>query len=165
MNAGDLLSQDGCPHCDGSVTSVSSESRHGDGWNQFQCMGGHTWHEYVRDDRGERAVRFEPPSVGDEVRVCIEREVPTPEGWETKRSINEGTVTAVPSRKFDWEQDDFDFDYCLSLPDGREGATRSVDIDTDTVQQLHYDAGGDRDWDTFTLVSWVNLSKSIGIVK
>lgn len=71
-------------------------------------------------------------------------------GWETVERTDTGIITAVPSRTFDRPDDDFDFDYELQTVTG-SGATRSVDLDAEQVCQLHYDAGGDRDWATYTL--------------
>lgn len=90
-------------------------------------------------------------NVGDSVTVVHEEEVPSndPEvGWETRVRVDHGTITHTGgSRRFAWEQDDMDFDY--ELDDGN--AVRTVDLDTEKVHQLHYDAGGDRDWSTFSL--------------
>lgn len=92
---------------------------------------------------------------GDKVFVTHEEEVPSndPEvGWETKVRVDEGVITNPNgSSQFTWQQDDMDFDYELVLPNGDRGATRSVDMDSEKVRQLHYDAGGDRDWSTYSL--------------
>lgn len=88
---------------------------------------------------------------GDRIKVVYEvvEYHPGGMGQETKEREDVGEIVAKPSRKFDWPNDDFDFDYELE----RGNAVRSVDIDNEQVCQLHYDAGGDRDWDTWTLVS------------
>lgn len=103
----------------------------------------------------DQSVSLDELELGMEIEVTHVKKRPSndPEvGWEEVERTDVGTVTAVPSRKFNWEIDDFDFDYQLQR-NGREGATRSVDIENEKVCQLHYDAGGDRDWDTFTLKS------------
>lgn len=89
--------------------------------------------------------------VGDRIKVTYEviDYHPSGAGQETVEREDVGEIVAKPSRKFDWERDDYDFDYELE----RGNAVRSVDLDGEQVCQLHYDAGGDRDWETWTLVS------------
>jgi hypothetical protein len=92
---------------------------------------------------------------GMEIEVTYEEE-----RWEqledgshnefTVEETDTGYITSVPSRKFDWEQDDVAFDYQLVM-NGREGTVRSVDLTAGQVLQLIYEGGGDRDWNTFTL--------------
>lgn len=90
-------------------------------------------------------------SIGDSVVVEYEEVVYEDGGRTEKRVTREdtGEVTAAPSRKFDWELDDFAFDYELD----RGNAVRSVDENAEVVAQLMYDAGGDRDWKEWNLVS------------
>jgi len=91
--------------------------------------------------------------TGDTIEVTIKREVAKPGGGlEKEQTVDKGEVCAVPSRKFDWSDDDFDFDYKLILPTSESGAIRSVDIENEVVCQLMYDSGFDRDWDTFQLL-------------
>ena len=93
--------------------------------------------------------------VGMTIEVTHTHEQPCNDptaGFETVEQTDRGVVTAIPSRKFDWKQDDFDFDYQIEM-NGSTGATRSVDLAAEKVCQLHYDAGGDRDWESFNLKS------------
>jgi hypothetical protein len=84
------------------------------------------------------------PSVGMTVKVTYTEERysndPT-EGLIEEEHTDEGEIVAVPSRKFDWEGDDFEFDY--ELHNG--SAVRSVDLDRGKVCQLSYEGGRDRD--------------------
>jgi hypothetical protein len=96
---------------------------------------------------------MENPEVGQTIEVTIEQEVYKPRGIETKQTTETGEIVNVPSSKFNWESDTFDFDYQLELSTGESGTVRSVDLDAGKVCQLHYDAGGDRDWDTFELIN------------
>lgn len=87
---------------------------------------------------------------GDRIKVVYEKVEyhPSGAGSETVEKEDVGEIVSKPSRQFDWPNDDFDFDYELE----RGNAVRSVDMDTDTLAQLAYDAGGDRDFDSWTLV-------------
>jgi len=92
---------------------------------------------------------------GDKIEVVYEEVQYPPEGGEkTVEKTDTGTITSKPSRKFDWPNDDFDFDYELE----RGNAVRSVDVDNEVVAQLHYNAGGDRDWDQWKLVAINRIS-------
>ena len=85
--------------------------------------------------------------VGDTILVKFEREMWKAGGQykETVVKQETGTVVAKPSQKFD--QDGFDIDYSL----GEDKAVKSIDFDNEKVAQLLYDAGGDRDWDSWDL--------------
>lgn len=93
---------------------------------------------------------------GDRIKVIYEvvEYHPGGMGSETKERKDIGEIIAKPSQKFNWPEDEFDFDY--ELEDGN--AVRSVDIGSEKVCQLHYDAGGDRDWDMWTLISIEQLN-------
>lgn len=86
---------------------------------------------------------------GDEIEVVFEREKWIAGGRkkETVEVSERGTVTATPSQKF--SSDGFDLDYRL----GENKAVKSINFDTEIVAQLMYDAGGDRDWDEWDLIS------------
>lgn len=89
------------------------------------------------------------------LKVTYERETfeQHPDGTVTEErrvDTDVGVITAVPSRKFDRPSDEVAFDYELRI-DGRKGAVRSVDFQSGRVKQLMYDAGGDRDWESFGL--------------
>lgn len=86
---------------------------------------------------------------GDKIRVVYEEVRRPPSGGEEIEEREDvGTIISKPSRKFDWENDEFDFDYELE----RGNAVRSIDIDNELVAQLMYEGGGDRDWDQWNLV-------------
>lgn len=87
---------------------------------------------------------------GDRIKVVYEETEYHPSGREegTVEKEDIGEIVAKPSQKFDWPNDDFDFDYEVD----RGNAVRSVDMDTDTLAQLAYDAGGDRDFRRWKLV-------------
>lgn len=100
----------------------------------------------------------EVPDYGDYVTVSYRYRHPSNNPlreWEEKEVDEPGVVTAVPSKKFDREEGDYDFDYRLRSDahppyDGYE-PVRSVDVDERIVAQLHYDDGDERDWDSATL--------------
>lgn len=107
----------------------------------------------------EATVEF---SRGMVVEVTHTHEVPPDPGeteWREVERTDTGVITAVPSRKFPAQRDPsgevtaeaFDFDYELQTASGR-GTTRSVDTEREVVYDLHYRAGGDADWATYTLV-------------
>ena len=60
-----------------------------------------------------------------------------------------GIITHAPSQNFD----DCAFDYVVELVTGDRGTTRSVSLEHDSMRDLIYDAGFDKDWDEYQLVS------------
>lgn len=86
---------------------------------------------------------------GDRIRVVYEKvRLPPSGGEEVVEREDVGEIVSKPSKKFNWENDDFDFDYELE----HGNAVRSIDITNEKVAQLMYEGGGDRDWDEWNLV-------------
>lgn len=92
---------------------------------------------------------------GDRIRVVYEEVKlhPGGKGQKTVKREEVGEIKSKPSHKFDWPEDDFDFDY--EVVNGN--AVKSVDINEGVVAQLMYDAGGDRDWEQWKLVEITRL--------
>lgn len=88
---------------------------------------------------------------GDEITVCY-LETQYSDGGRTEERVEKtdvGSVKTMPSRKFDRDRDSYLLDY--ELQNG--SAVRSVNFESPCVSQLFYDAGGDRDWEQWELVS------------
>lgn len=86
-------------------------------------------------------------SKGDEVVVKY-KDVIYKDGGRTEETVTRkdtGHVLSIPSQKFE----DFDFDYELNKGD----AVRSVSLELDLVSQLIYEAGGDRESESWDIVS------------
>jgi len=89
------------------------------------------------------------------VRTCDKSKQSDDDSYTTieVNRTDTGVIKSIPSRQFTRQKDNYDFDYQHIMSDGSKGTIRSVDLDRQIVSQLHYDAGGDRDWDTFNLES------------
>lgn len=81
---------------------------------------------------------------GDRVKVVGLGEHPEPPEFERPEVPHRGVVTSVEENGFDFQ---------IRSPNGREGATFTVDFDREVVERLLYRAGGDEDWLTQELVS------------
>jgi hypothetical protein len=93
----------------------------------------------------------EVASYGDQITVTY-LETQYTDGGRTKERVEKtdtGTVKAIPSKKFSRPDDSYLLDY--ELDNG--SAVRSINFDSEAVSQLFYDAGGDRDWQQWALVS------------
>jgi len=86
-------------------------------------------------------------STGEKVLVKYEDVVYRDGGWteETVTREDTGYIVAVPSQR----SEDFEFDY--ELKDGN--AVRSVNLNSNIVSQLIYEAGGDRESESWDSVS------------
>jgi len=92
---------------------------------------------------------------GDKVKIVFEEIQYEGDGTEKRvEQEDAGEIIAAPSNKFNHPKDDFDFDYKLI----NGNAVRSVDINSETVAQLLYDAGGDRDWEQWKLLEITRIS-------
>lgn len=90
-------------------------------------------------------------SYGDTITVTYLKTQYT-DGGITEEQVEKtdtGTVKAIPSKKFSRPTDYYLLDYELD----RGSAVRSINFDSGAVSQLSYDAGGDRDWEQWDLVS------------
>ena len=93
-------------------------------------------------------------SEGDKIEVTFNREWEKPGGTlEKEEKVDKGEVCAVPSRTFNWPDDNFDFDYERIRSNGETGATLSVDINNGVVCQLLHESGREREFEPFQLVN------------
>lgn len=87
--------------------------------------------------------------VGDSISIKYNETV-YKDGGRTEKEVTRedtGVVVATPSEKFSWLGGEFDFDY--EMQSGK--AVRSVNLDEKVVAQLMYNAGGDREWEEWSL--------------
>lgn len=88
---------------------------------------------------------------GDELIIDYREERPPHEPgeeWHYASHSVQGRICALPSRKFDRPTDAMDFD--IKNPND---VVFSVNLDNATLYKIHYDAGGDRDFDSYPIES------------